>query len=98
MHGFLPTGFFEHYINKGQWYAVPLAVLIGVPMYSNAAGVIPIIFAVSFVLLPQLVGNFLANVKNPSLSGIGHFLTTFFSPAGFFYNFFYFILVIVGIT
>ena len=43
MHGFLPTGFFEHYINKGQWYAVPLAVLFGVPMYSNAAGVIPII-------------------------------------------------------
>ena len=43
MHGFLPTGFFEQYINKGQWYAVPLAVLIGVPMYSNAAGVIPVI-------------------------------------------------------
>jgi hypothetical protein len=43
MHGFLPTGFFEQYINKGQWYAVPLAVLIGIPMYSNAAGVIPII-------------------------------------------------------
>ena len=43
MHGFLPTGFFEHYINKGQWYAVPIAVLFGVPMYSNAAGVIPII-------------------------------------------------------
>jgi len=43
MHGFLPTDFFEQYINKGQWYAVPLAVLIGVPMYSNAAGVIPII-------------------------------------------------------
>ena len=43
MHGFLPTGFFEHYINKGQWFAVPLAVLMGVPMYSNAAGVIPVI-------------------------------------------------------
>jgi uncharacterized membrane protein YraQ (UPF0718 family) len=43
MHGFLPTGFFEHYINKGQWYAVPLAVVMGVPMYSNAAGVIPVI-------------------------------------------------------
>ena len=43
MHGFLPTGFFEQYINKGQWYAVPLAVLIGIPMYSNAAGVIPVI-------------------------------------------------------
>jgi uncharacterized membrane protein YraQ (UPF0718 family) len=43
MHGFLPTGFFEQYINKGQWYAVPLAVLMGVPMYSNAAGVIPVV-------------------------------------------------------
>jgi uncharacterized protein len=43
MHGFLPTGFFEHYINKGQWYAVPIAVLMGVPMYSNAAGVIPVV-------------------------------------------------------
>lgn len=43
MHGFLPTGFFEQYINKGQWYAVPLAVIMGVPMYSNAAGVIPVV-------------------------------------------------------
>jgi uncharacterized membrane protein YraQ (UPF0718 family) len=43
MHGFLPTGFFEQYINKEQWYAVPLAVIIGVPMYSNAAGVIPVV-------------------------------------------------------
>ena len=43
MHGFLPTGFFEHYIKKGQWYAVPLAVIMGVPMYSNAAGVIPVV-------------------------------------------------------
>jgi uncharacterized protein len=43
MHGFLPTGFFEQYINKEQWYAVPLAVIMGVPMYSNAAGVIPVV-------------------------------------------------------
>ncbi|MEI6508294.1 MAG: permease [Bacteroidota bacterium] len=43
MHGFLPTGFFEQYINKGQLYAVPLAVVMGVPMYSNAAGVIPVV-------------------------------------------------------
>ncbi|HWI93222.1 MAG TPA: permease [Flavisolibacter sp.] len=43
MHGYLPTGFFEHYINKGQWYAVPIAVIMGVPMYSNAAGVIPVV-------------------------------------------------------
>jgi uncharacterized protein len=43
IHGFLPTGFFEQYINKGQWYAVPIAVVTGVPMYSNAAGVIPVV-------------------------------------------------------
>jgi uncharacterized membrane protein YraQ (UPF0718 family) len=43
MHGFVPEGFFEQYIGKDTWYAVPLAVLLGVPMYANAAGIIPVI-------------------------------------------------------
>lgn len=43
MHGFIPTGFFEQYISKDNPFAVPIAVLLGVPMYSNAAGVLPII-------------------------------------------------------
>jgi hypothetical protein len=43
MHGFLPTGFFEQYISKENPFAVPIAVMLGVPMYSNAAGVIPVI-------------------------------------------------------
>jgi uncharacterized membrane protein YraQ (UPF0718 family) len=43
MHGFIPTGFFEQYISKENPFAVPIAVLLGVPMYSNAAGVLPII-------------------------------------------------------
>ncbi|MFN3664535.1 MAG: permease [Sediminibacterium sp.] len=43
MHGFIPTGFFEQYISKENPFAVPIAVIIGVPMYSNAAGVLPII-------------------------------------------------------
>jgi uncharacterized protein len=43
MHGFIPTGFFEAYINKDNPLAVPIAVILGVPMYSNAAGVLPII-------------------------------------------------------
>ncbi|MBI5127593.1 preprotein translocase subunit SecY [Candidatus Roizmanbacteria bacterium] len=64
------------------------------PLKLNQAGVIPIIFAVSFVLFPQLMGNFLVSVKNANLAAVGRFLVTFFSPAGFFYNFFYFILVI----
>jgi uncharacterized membrane protein YraQ (UPF0718 family) len=43
MHGFIPTGFFEAYITKENPFAVPIAVLVGVPMYSNAAGVLPVI-------------------------------------------------------
>ncbi len=43
MHGYIPTGFFEQYISKENPFAVPIAVIIGVPMYSNAAGVLPII-------------------------------------------------------
>jgi hypothetical protein len=42
MHGFIPTGFFEAYISKDNPFAVPIATIIGVPMYSNAAGVLPI--------------------------------------------------------
>jgi len=64
------------------------------PLKLNQAGVIPIIFAVSFVLFPQLIGNFLQYTKNPAISGFARFLATTFTPSGFVYNFFYFILVI----
>jgi len=64
------------------------------PLKLNQAGVIPIIFAVSFVLFPQLVGNFFAYSKNQIFSSIAKFLVSAFNPSGFFYNFFYFILVI----
>jgi hypothetical protein len=42
MHGYIPTGFFEAYISKDNPLAVPLAVVIGIPMYSNTAGILPI--------------------------------------------------------
>ena len=64
------------------------------PLKLNQAGVIPIIFAVSFVLFPQMVGNFLLYSKNNVIAGIAGFLVRVFAPTGFFYNFFYFILVI----
>jgi len=64
------------------------------PLKLNQAGVIPIIFAVSFVLFPQLLGNFLQYSKNKAIAGVASFLVKVFAPAGFFYNFFYFILVI----
>lgn len=64
------------------------------PLKLNQAGVIPIIFAVSFVLFPQLLGNFLQYSTNKTVATVARFLATTFNPDGFFYNFFYFILVI----
>lgn len=43
MHGFVPENFFEQYLSGGQWWTVPLAVLLAVPMYANAAGIVPVI-------------------------------------------------------
>lgn len=42
MHGFIPINFFEQYISKDNLLAVPIAVLLGVPMYTNTAGILPI--------------------------------------------------------
>lgn len=67
------------------------------PLKLNQAGVIPIIFAVSFVLFPQLLGNFLIYSKNSLIAKAATFIVALFNPSGFFYNFFYFILV-VGFT
>ena len=63
------------------------------PLKLNQAGVIPIIFAVSFVLFPQLIGNFLIYVKNPLISGIGTFLVSTFKSTGIAYNVIYFLLI-----
>lgn len=43
MHGFVPEGFFETYLSADKWYSVPLAVVLGVPMYASAAGIVPVI-------------------------------------------------------
>lgn len=43
MHGFVPEGFFERFMGAGHWYAVPLAVVCAVPMYANAAGIVPVV-------------------------------------------------------
>ena len=45
IHGYVPQNFMAHIMGKGAWWSVPLAVLIGVPMYSNAAGIIPVVQA-----------------------------------------------------
>lgn len=42
LHGFVPDGWIETHLGHGQWWSVPAAVLVGIPLYSNATGVIPI--------------------------------------------------------
>lgn len=67
------------------------------PLRVNQAGVIPIIFAVSLVLLPSIVANYLAVSPNKVLSGIATAISGLFNPSGPFYNGLYFLLV-VGFT
>lgn len=43
MHGFVPEGFFAEFMGRDNWYAVPLAVICAVPMYANAAGIVPVV-------------------------------------------------------
>jgi uncharacterized membrane protein YraQ (UPF0718 family) len=45
IHGWVPEGFLAGIMGKSAWWSVPAAVLIGVPMYSNAAGIIPVVSA-----------------------------------------------------
>lgn len=45
IHGYVPDGLLASFMGKGAWWGVPMAVLIGVPIYSNAAGIIPVVQA-----------------------------------------------------
>jgi len=45
IHGYVPEGLMASFMGKGVWWSVPLAVILGVPMCSNAAGIIPVIHA-----------------------------------------------------
>ncbi len=43
MHGYVPEDFFNKYLGGGEWWTVPSAVILAVPMYANAAGIVPVI-------------------------------------------------------
>ena len=45
IHGYVPAGYLASIMGKGAWWSVPVAVLIGIPIYSNAAGIIPVVSA-----------------------------------------------------
>jgi preprotein translocase subunit SecY len=63
------------------------------PLRLNQAGVIPIIFAVSLVLLPSMVGQFLSGSSNPAVSRLATGIATTFNPQSLIYNLAYFFLV-----
>lgn len=42
MHGYVPAGYFAEMLSADRWYAVPLSVVCAVPLYANAAGIVPI--------------------------------------------------------
>jgi uncharacterized membrane protein YraQ (UPF0718 family) len=58
LHGFVPDGWFAENLGSGQWWNVPVAVFAGLPLYSNATGVIPVMESLILKGLP--VGTTLA--------------------------------------
>lgn len=58
LHGFVPEGWIAMHLGEGQWWSVPTAVILGIPLYSNATGVIPIMESLIINGLP--VGTTLA--------------------------------------
>ena len=56
IHWFVPTNFFEHYLWEGDRYGVPLAVILWIPMYTNASGIIPIVQSLIAKWIPLWTG------------------------------------------
>lgn len=81
-------------ISGGKMYGGQSTYL---PLKINQAGVIPIIFAVSFVLIPSMLGRFLSQVPQKTLASFATGLANFMNPGGIAYNLIYFFLV-VGFT
>ena len=64
MHGFVPDDFFQEYLGGGEWWTVPLAVILAVPMYANAAAIVPVIevFVAKGVALGTAIAFMMATV------------------------------------
>ena len=83
-----------HYAKRMRGGSLSGGQATHLPLRLNQAGVIPIIFAVSLVLLPSLLANFLRTSTNPLLSGIAQTVNVWFAPTGAAYNILYFLLVV----
>jgi len=72
LHGFVPDGWIETYLGAGQWWSVPASVLLGIPLYSNATGVIPIMESLLTKGLP--VGTTLAFCMSTVAASVPEFV------------------------
>ncbi|NYT63150.1 permease [Alcaligenaceae bacterium] len=52
LHGFVPDNWFAENLGAGEWWSVPVSVLVGIPLYSNVTGIIPIMESLLFKGLP----------------------------------------------
>jgi preprotein translocase subunit SecY len=84
-----------HYARRVRGTRIQGGQSTHLPLRLNQAGVIPIIFAVSLVLIPSLLGRFLTGVSQPALQSLGVTLTTLFDPTSVVYNVVYFSLVVL---
>ncbi len=83
-----------HYARRMRGNNITSGQSTHLPLRLNQAGVIPIIFAVSIVLLPSLLANVLQTSSNAFLNSIAGVINTWFQPSGWPYNILYFLLVI----
>lgn len=72
LHGFVPDGWFAENLGSGQWWNVPVAVFAGLPLYSNATGVIPVMESLILKGLP--VGTTLAFCMSTVAASVPEFI------------------------
>jgi hypothetical protein len=72
LHGFVPEGWIESHLRDGQWWSVPVAVLLGIPLYANATGIIPIMESLITKGLP--VGTTLAFCMSTVAASLPEFI------------------------
>ncbi len=105
LHGFVPENFISETLGKGQWWSVPAAVLLGIPLYANASGIIPVaesllakglpIGTTMAFMMSVVAASFpefimLKQVMKPRLLIIFFLiLLTFFTTAGWIFNIIY---------
>lgn len=72
LHGFVPDGWIEAHLGAGQWWSVPASVLLGIPLYANATGVIPILESLLKAGLP--IGTALAFCMSTVAASVPEFV------------------------